>query len=82
MLSARGNGLEPVVLRRARHVVTENQRTLDAAEAMKDGDAARLGKLMNASHDSLRDDFEVTNDALNVMVECALEPNPAATAHA
>ena len=70
-LEARGEGLEPVVYRRARHVVTENQRTLDAAEAMKRGDADALGKLMNASHDSLRDDFEVTNDALNVMVDCA-----------
>ncbi len=71
MLEARGSGLEPVVRRRARHVVTENQRTLDAAEAMKQGNAEALGKLMNASHDSLRDDFEVTNDALNTMVECA-----------
>ena len=71
MLTARGSGLEPAVFHRARHVVTENQRTLDAAEAMKKGNAEALGKLMNASHDSLRDDFEVTNDALNVMVECA-----------
>ena len=71
MLEARGDKLAPTVLRRARHVVTENQRTLDAADAMKQGDADALGKLMNASHDSLRDDFEVTNDALNFMVECA-----------
>ena len=71
MLTARGDELEPVVFRRARHVVTENQRTLDAAAAMKQSDAERLGQLMNASHDSLRDDFEVTNDALNFMVECA-----------
>ena len=71
MLKARGDGLEPVVFRRARHVVTENQRTLDAAAAMRQGDAERLGRLMNASHDSLRDDFEVTNDALNFMVDCA-----------
>ena len=70
-LEARGDGLEPLAFRRARHVVTENQRTLDAAEAMRRGDAERLGQLMNASHDSLRDDFEVTNDALNFMVECA-----------
>lgn len=70
-LEARGDGLDPVVRRRARHVVTENQRTLDAAEAMRRGDAPLLGELINASHDSLRDDFEVTNDALNTMVECA-----------
>ena len=65
--------LNDVVRRRARHVITENARTLDAAEAMKRGDASALGKLMNSSHDSLRDDFEVTNDALNAMVECARE---------
>ena len=65
--------LDDVVRRRARHVITENARTLDAAEAMKRGDAAELGKLMNASHDSLRDDFEVTNDALNAVVACARE---------
>ena len=63
--------LDEVVRRRARHVITENARTLQAAEALKRGDAAELGKLMNASHDSLRDDFEVTNDALNEMVGCA-----------
>jgi len=68
---ARADGLDDVVRRRARHVITENARTLQAAEAMQEGDALRLGKLMNASHDSLRDDFEVTNDALNIMVECA-----------
>jgi len=51
-----------VTLRRARHVVTETERTLAAAEAMRVGDAARLGRLMNESHESLRRDFEVTND--------------------
>jgi galactokinase len=64
-------GLSEVVMRRARHVMSENQRTLDAAEAMRAGDAARLGALMNASHESLRHDFEVTNDALNTMVAIA-----------
>lgn len=64
-------GLSDVVTRRARHVITENQRTLEAAEAMRQSDAMALGKLMNASHDSLRDDFEVTNDALNTMVTIA-----------
>ncbi|HMP98040.1 MAG TPA: galactokinase, partial [Kiritimatiellia bacterium] len=63
--------LDPVTRRRARHVITENQRTLAAAAAMERGDAATLGRLMNESHDSLRDDFEVTNDALNTMVEAA-----------
>jgi galactokinase len=63
--------LDEVTFRRARHVITENQRVLDAVQAMKNGDAATLGKLMNASHASLRDDFEVTNEALNVMSRIA-----------
>ena len=58
---------------RARHVVSEDARTLDAANAMRVGDAETLGKLMNASHASLRDDFEVSSDALNLIVECARE---------
>ncbi|NPC80110.1 galactokinase, partial [Pyxidicoccus fallax] len=69
--SARMGELDPLVRRRARHVITENDRTLQAAEAMRAGDLARLGRLMDASHDSLRDDFEVTNDALNTIVALA-----------
>ncbi|MDW8343058.1 MAG: galactokinase [Verrucomicrobiae bacterium] len=56
------------VSRRARHVVTEIDRTLRAAQTR---DPVEFGRLMNASHDSLRDDFEVTNKELNIMVECA-----------
>jgi galactokinase len=63
--------LDDLTLRRARHVVTENARTLQAAEAMRRGDAAALGQLMDASHASLRDDFEVSSDELNVIVRCA-----------
>ncbi len=63
--------LDDVVYRRARHVVSENQRTLDAAVAMRAGDAVTLGQLMNASHVSMRDDFEISSDALNTFVECA-----------
>lgn len=63
--------LSDVIRRRAQHVMSENERTHRAAEAMKAGDAVMLGHLMNASHDSLRDDFEVTNDALNTMVDIA-----------
>ncbi|WPB74119.1 galactokinase [Archangium violaceum] len=70
-LSARQNELDPLVRRRARHVITENERTLQAAEAMRASDLTLLGKLMDASHDSLRDDFEVTNDALNAIVSLA-----------
>jgi len=59
-------------LRRARHVVSENERTLQAAEAMQAGDAAVLGKLMNASHLSLKHDYEVSCRELDLMVEIAL----------
>ncbi len=65
------SGLSEVAAKRARHIVTENARVLEAVKVMKDGNIKRLGELFNASHDSLRDDFEVTNDALNMMVECA-----------
>jgi len=63
--------LSDLILKRARHVVTENARVLKAVEAMQAGDAITLGRLFNESHASLRDDFEVTNDALNWMVEIA-----------
>ncbi len=65
--------LNQLAVKRARHIVSENTRVLEAMEAMKAGDVKKLGELFNASHDSLRDDFEVTNDALNTMVECARE---------
>jgi galactokinase len=57
--------------RRAHHVITENQRTLDAVEAMRSGDVDRLGRLMDASHDSLRDDFEVSGPGLDAIVDVA-----------
>lgn len=65
-------GLDEVTFRRARHVVTENARTLEAAAAMRRQDAVALGRLMVASHESLRDDFEVSSPELNIMVTCAL----------
>lgn len=68
---AEQGGLNPVVRRRARHVITENARTLQAAEAMRQGDADTFGRLMDASHVSMRDDFEITNDALNIMAALA-----------
>ncbi len=70
-LEAVSDLLDELVYRRARHIITENQRTVDAANAMRAGDALTLGRLMNASHLSLRDDFEVSSDALNVIVESA-----------
>jgi len=69
--AARENELDPLVRRRARHVITENDRTVEASKAMRAGDLTRLGQLMDASHASLRDDFEVTNDALNTIVTLA-----------
>ena len=59
------------LLMRARHVVGENQRTLDAAEAMRAGDAVALGELMSASHASLRDDYHVTSPALDAICDLA-----------
>ena len=64
--------LDEITYRRARHVVTENARTLEAATAMRRLDASTLGRLMVASHESLRDDFEVSSPELNAMVACAL----------
>ena len=58
---------------RARHVLTENKRVLEASKALCAGDAERMGKLMNASHVSMRDDFEITNDELNLIVKLAQE---------
>ncbi len=58
-----------VRMRRAKHAVYENQRTLKAVEALKSGDIVRFGELMNASHVSLRDDYEVTGVELDTLVE-------------
>jgi galactokinase len=68
-LNAHSQSMDPVTLRRARHVIGENLRTLAAAKSMFADDAADLGRLMDASHVSLRDDFQVSSPALDVMVE-------------
>lgn len=57
--------------KRARHAVNENERTLSAAEALKSNDLKTFGELMNASHRSLRDDYEVTGDELDALAEAA-----------
>ena len=64
---------DPVRVRRARHAVYENQRTRKAAEALKKGDLAEFGRLMNESHVSLRDDYEVTGIELDTLAETAWE---------
>ena len=69
--AARAPELDETARPRASHVISENARTLQAAEAMRAGDAASLGRLMNESHRSLRDDFSVSSPALDAMVECA-----------
>ena len=67
-LEQRGGELDPMVLRRARHVVTENARVEDAAAALAAGDLARMGELMEASHASMRDDFEITVPPIDQLV--------------
>ncbi|MER2001508.1 MAG: galactokinase [Carnobacterium inhibens] len=59
------------ILKRARHAVTENQRTLKASVALKAGNLEEFGQLMNESHISLRDDYEVTGPELDIMVQAA-----------
>ena len=59
----------PVCRKRAKHAVYENQRTIKAVAALKAGDLETFGKLMNASHVSLRDDYEVTGKELDTLVE-------------
>jgi galactokinase len=66
-LEAAAPRLDPVDFRRARHVVSENARTLEAADALAQGDVERLGTLLDASHVSLRDDYDVSSAALNAM---------------
>jgi galactokinase len=68
---ARGHELDELTRKRARHVISENARTLRAAEVMQRGDARALGRLMNESHTSLRDDFEVSSRELDTMIDCA-----------
>lgn len=63
--------LPEVIYRRARHVITENARVLKAGTALEKGDLVTFGQLMNSSHRSLRDDYEVSCKELNVMVELA-----------
>lgn len=58
-----------VVFRRAKHVISENKRAKDAVEALQNNDLKKFGELMNQSHDSLRDDYEVTGIELDTLVE-------------
>ena len=60
--------LPPVLARRARHVITENQRVLHAADALRAGDVVALGSLFNASHASMRDDYETSTAEIDTLV--------------
>jgi galactokinase len=57
--------------RRARHVVTENRRVLEAVDALGAGNVAEVGRIFRTSHDSMRDDFEISTPAIDLLVELA-----------
>src|SRR5262249_23087736 len=65
------SGLSAVLLKRARHVVSEDDRTQRFAALLREGRTEGLGPLLDASHASLRDDFEVSSPALDAMAESA-----------
>jgi galactokinase len=69
MFETHQSKLPAVTARRCKHVVTEDQRTLDSVEALMRDDLAAFGKLMNASHASMRDDFEITTPDIDTLVE-------------
>ncbi len=71
-LASGARHLPPTLLRRARHVVTENARTQEAADSLARSDWARFGRLMTESHESLRKDYEVSCPELDALVEIAL----------
>lgn len=62
---------DPVKVRRARHAVSENQRTIAAEKALKEGNITYFGELMNQSHLSLRDDYEVSCEEIDILVDLA-----------
>ena len=64
---------DPILKKRARHVITENQRVVDGVEALKKGDIELFGKLMLKSHNSLKSDYEVSCSELDVLVEEAMK---------
>jgi galactokinase len=70
-LEAARSVLSEILHRRARHIVSENHRVLEAVKVLEAGNLERFGELMNASHESLRDDYEVSSKELDVLVEVA-----------
>ncbi len=70
-LDAKAGAMEPILVRRARHVIGEIARTTAAADCVRTGDWGRAGELMYASHLSLKDDYEVSCDELDLLVDLA-----------
>lgn len=73
LLSSQGSKLYPTLYKRARHVVTENDRVLQTVAALSVGDYETVGQLMSESHESLRSDFEVSSPFLDRLVDLAHE---------
>src|SRR6185503_16282418 len=76
MLEESASLLGEIELRRARHVVSENERVLASVEALGRGDVAEVGRLMVISHQSLRNDYQVSISELNTLVEIAMSGVP------
>ena len=72
MLDVYGGVLSETVLKRCRHVITENERTQRAVVLLRKGDLSKFGQLMVASHESLRDDYNVSGKELDLLVDIAL----------
>ena len=64
---------DPVDARRARHILTENQRVLDVVAALSDSDFTAVGRLLTASHTSMRDDFEITTPTVDLIADTAVQ---------
>jgi galactokinase len=64
---------DPVDARRARHILTDNQRVLDVVAALQDGDFTTIGRLFNASQASMRDDFEITTAHIDLIADSAVQ---------
>lgn len=67
--NANNNSLDPLIAKRAKHIITENERTLAAANALADGDITTLQRLMAESHESMRDDFQITVPEVDTLVD-------------
>ncbi|MDI2090150.1 galactokinase [Commensalibacter oyaizuii] len=74
LLEANKSLMTNVVYRRARHIITENTRTLEAAKALTQNDIQTMGILMAKSHNSMKDDFEITTPAIDILVDIIKTP--------